>query len=101
MSFHILPEADQEVIEATTWYDDHALLGNEFLSEVARAYELIKQNSASLTRLETYAGSQDVRRVLLKRFPFMIVILRRDTGIVVVAVSHTRRKPNYWVKRLK
>ena len=38
----------------------------------------------------------DVRRVLLERFPFKVVYVVRGRAVLVVAVAHTSRHPDYW-----
>ena len=43
----------------------------------------------------------NTRRRLLSRFPFGIIYCIEKDIIVVVAVMHLSRKPNYWIKRLK
>ncbi|SMO80897.1 type II toxin-antitoxin system RelE/ParE family toxin [Gracilimonas mengyeensis] len=41
------------------------------------------------------------QRIFLNRFPYAIVYkLYRDELIVVFAIMHMRRKPDYWEKRL-
>lgn len=101
MSFHVLPEAQGDAIEAAIWYDDRQpFLGTEFLAEVHRAFDKIRTGTSSLARLETYSGPHDIRRVFLKRFPYAVIVLCRFDDSVVVAVAHTRRRPLYWLGRL-
>ena len=101
MNFRVLPEAQGDAIEAAIWYDDRqASLGTEFLAVVHQAFQLIQSDSGSLSKLETYQGPHDVRRLLLKRFPYAVIVLVRPEEVVVVAVAHTRRRPLYWLDRL-
>ncbi|WP_437185264.1 hypothetical protein SH668x_002363 [Planctomicrobium sp. SH668] len=101
MNFRVLPEAQGDAIEAAIWYDDRqASLGTEFLAVAHQAFQLIQSGSQSLSKLETYHGPHDVRRLLLKRFPYAVVVLVRPEEVVVVAVAHTRRRPLYWLDRL-
>lgn len=101
MIFRVLPEAQGEATEAALWYDDRQLsLGDEFLGEVAAAFDRIRQGPDSLSRMEHYAGRHDLRRVLLRRFPYAVIVLRRPDETLVVAVAHTRRRPFYWLDRL-
>jgi hypothetical protein len=64
------------------------------------AYEFILDHARLVPRVEQYRGPEVVRRQILKRFPYMVVFACRDEELVVVAVSHTRRKPLYWLNRL-
>jgi hypothetical protein len=50
--------------------------------------------------MEQYSGPFDVRRILLERFPYAVIVLCRPEETVVVAVAHTRRRPLYWLERL-
>jgi plasmid stabilization system protein ParE len=43
----------------------------------------------------------NIRRCRLKRFPFSSIYRADAHEIVVVAVMHHRRRPNYWRSRLK
>ena len=100
MNFRVLPEAQGEAIEAANWYDDRQPdLGMEFLEEIRQAFDIIRNEADSLPRLETYTGTHDIRRVLLKRFPYAIIVLCRSNEMVVVAIAHTRRRPLYWLER--
>lgn len=101
MRFRVLPEAHAEAVEAAIRYDElQTSLGTDFLDEVHLVFGAIQSGTSSLSRLETYSGSHDIRRVLLKRFPYATVVLCRPHETVVIAVAHTRRKPLYWLDRL-
>lgn len=101
MKFDVLPEAQGESIKAAVWYEDcRQSLGDEFLADLQHAFDAIRAGTGSLARLETYSGPHDIRRVLLKRFPYAVVIVCRPNEIAVVAVAHTRRRPLYWLERI-
>ncbi len=46
------------------------------------------------------AGDLTVRAWTLQHFPFRVVYRVRGTTMLVVAVAHTRRLPDYWSERL-
>lgn len=82
-------DAELDLSDAVQWYDsERSGLGAEFLDEVDRRIGLILAYPA-LGR----AIHNDVRRVLLKRFPYGIYYKRAGDRIVVVAVFHQRRDP--------
>jgi len=69
-------------------------LGYDFLDDVQHAIDSVRvhpQIGASLTA--------HFRRVLLRRFPFGIIYVIEQSGILVVAVAHQRRAPDYWKGR--
>ncbi len=100
MKFRVLPEAEGEAIAAAIWYDERqSSLGDEFLAAVHDALNMIRKSPESLSRMEQYSGPLDIRRILLRRFPFAVIVLCRPAETVVVAIAHTRRRPLYWLDR--
>jgi plasmid stabilization system protein ParE len=83
------PEAQEELLEAKAWYEACADgLGMDF----ARAFESALLNA--LRRPEAHPVVQDeLRRVLLRRFPYALFYRARGDEFLVVAVFHHRRDP--------
>lgn len=101
MKVSVLPEAELEAAAAASWYDDQRPgLGDDFLVDVQQALDRIGNGPAELPCLESYAGAHDIRRCLLKRFPYLLIFVYRPDEPVVVAISHARRRPSYWLERL-
>jgi len=97
----LLPEAELEAALAAIWYDEQrAGLGDDFLAELQRALDRIHRGPTKLPKLESYSGPHDVRRCLLKRFPYLAIFVCRPDETLVVAISHARRRPLYWAERL-
>ena len=46
-------------------------------------------------------ASKSTRRVFVKNFPFAVVYRLDAEGIVVFAVAHHSRKPEYWQPRVQ
>ncbi len=102
MNIRLLPEAVEEANAAALWYDKRRLfLGDEFLAELQSALAIIEERSHGMPVLECYSGSHDIRRQLLKRFPYMVIFAYRDEECLIIAVPHTRRRPLYWLNRLR
>ena len=92
-----LPEAEQEMLEAALYYESKASrLGVDFLSEVERAVKSIAESPNTWPVIQS-----ELRRRLIKRFPFGILYRVESEEIVVIAVAHLRRKPGYWKERIK
>jgi toxin ParE1/3/4 len=89
-------EASAEYDAAFEWYlersPDTAL---KFDAEVGRAIAQITQFPQRWA-----VGSHATRRFLLKQFPFILIYRERPSGIQIVAVAHTSRRPGYWKRRL-
>jgi toxin ParE2 len=85
-------DADVELAHAVAYYDRlSAGLGAEFVAEV----------SDGLGRIEEYPEAWQllgprVRRYRLRRFPYGLVYRVLESEIVVLAVMHLHRKPDYW-----
>ncbi|MGA2622726.1 MAG: type II toxin-antitoxin system RelE/ParE family toxin [Bacteroidota bacterium] len=93
VAFH--PEAEAELLAAASFYETHApKLGISFLEEVERGLAKIAESPDRWPILTSKA-----RRFLLRRFPFGIVYAVRADLIVVLAVMHLHRRPNYWRDR--
>jgi len=97
----MLPEAQIEATQAALWYDAQRVgLGAEFLDELQLAVERIQTAPLEQGRLELYLGEQDIRRCLLRRFPYLVIYRVASDELVIVAVAHARRRPNFWVERI-
>lgn len=45
------------------------------------------------------SAQEDIRRVMFNRFPFALVYRVDGDEILILAVMHERRRPNYWQDR--
>jgi plasmid stabilization system protein ParE len=89
------PEAARELGQAQFWYESKAVgLGFEFARAVEAAVESAKRNPFGHPTIEA-----DFRRVLLRKFPYMLIYLPSDETLLVVAVFNTRREPNIWLAK--
>lgn len=92
-----LPEAESEMFEAAKFYESQATgLGVDYISEVEHAINAIAESPMTWPIIEG-----ELRRRLVRRFPFGILYRIEPDAIIIIAVSHLRRKPGYWKKRMK
>ncbi len=97
----ILQEAAEEAIASADWYDkERKGLGKEFAGAVEIAIDLIEEDILPLSPMPGKSGTIGVKRLILKRFPYDIVIIEGKFETVVIAVAHHSRKPGYWRERL-
>ncbi len=89
------PEVIEELDEAYNWYESQQQgLGDEFLDYVDGMLNRICQQP------ESYAAVyQDVRRAVLRRFPYVVSYRIVSSRVVVTGVFHGRRDPKVWLKR--
>ena len=50
-------------------------------------------------RLETWQGNEAIQRVLVHRFPYVVVYDTLAGEIVIWSITHTSRRPNHWRDR--
>ena len=94
--------AAEEAAEAAAWYEaERPGLGADFEKAVDAAFDILEQEVVPLTNVPGVAASRGVKRLLLRRFPYAIIIQQRGTETVVVAVAHQARRPGYWRDRLR
>lgn len=87
--------AKEEFEEAAAWYEDRRRgLGDEFIAEVGEAID----RAASHPERHPLVFA-DLRRAVLRRFPYSIYFRQRDQALVILAVFHGRRSPLSWKRR--
>jgi toxin ParE1/3/4 len=95
------PGADDDTADGYRWYENvRAGLGGEFLDALKDAFKIVANRPRSFTRLPIVAAGHEVRRFVMKRFPYSVVYDVRANDVVVVAVAHHSRRPDYWPSRL-
>jgi plasmid stabilization system protein ParE len=96
MRVRFVPEADEEVSEATAFlFERSPRAAERFLADVDHAIQLLLR----FPRLGSPLP-RNLRRLLLKVFPYRIIYRIEGDEIVVYAVAHVRRRPGYWRKRV-
>jgi toxin ParE1/3/4 len=89
------PQAEAEMTEAAVYYESRQEdLGKRFLASVQDAINSIKINPWLYPVVDL-----DVRRCLIKVFPFGVLFRLSDDQIMIVAVMHLSRNPDYWKDR--
>jgi hypothetical protein len=100
MTARILPEAEAEIQASAQWYEDQAGLGDAFLNAVVEALLSIERHPRRYARYERLRMHRELRRHLLAGFPYSVIYEVGATGILILAVAHLKRRPNYWRRRL-
>jgi plasmid stabilization system protein ParE len=94
-SFH--PDALEEYLGAVSYYADTS-------SRLAESF--IKFFESGIEEIGAYPEAwqiiqEDVRRYLIKRFPFGIYYCIEGDRLMIYAVMHMSRDPKYWKDRPK
>ncbi|MBM3132908.1 MAG: type II toxin-antitoxin system RelE/ParE family toxin [Deltaproteobacteria bacterium] len=96
MRIRFLEIAQIELDEAIGYYGYEAPgLGEAFLTEVLNALDRIGKHSEAWQ-----SCSKRTRRCQTRRFPYGIVYQIREDEILIVAIAHLHRKPDYWKGRM-
>jgi plasmid stabilization system protein ParE len=91
----IRPEAEEEISEAFRWYEDKSEgLGSEFMRALDAGLSYIQRNPAAYAIVH-----KQMRRALLRRFPYSVIYLIEGDKIIVLACFHASRDPKQWKKR--
>ena len=90
-----LKPASEELEESFYWYENKRLnLGLELIEEIEYYLNLIENNPLLF---EKYNDKEDLRRIPLIRFPFLIIywIEEREKIIYIDAIFHSKRKSKF------
>lgn len=91
-----LPEAAMDIRRAAEFYARESRgLGAEFLREFESVIMLLSENPeiGVLTR----GGA---RKLVMRRFPYVVIYRVQPESVLVLAVGHQRQSPDFWIERL-
>jgi plasmid stabilization system protein ParE len=90
------PRARDELIDAQDWYENEAPgLGRRFRAAVDAVVQRM-----SATPRQFPVIHKNVRRALLRRFPYSLMfVIEADEKLTVIACFHGSRDPAHWQKR--
>lgn len=99
--YRLHPAATEELDAAGEWYDaQRPGLSLELLAAVEEAIALIVERPAAWQRDSVVAG-REIRRFVMRRFPFSIVYYVVEDLVRIVAIAHAKRRPGYWRVRVR
>lgn len=88
-------ESRNELDEAYSWYESQQPgLGDDFLERVEEALNRICQMPESYPVVY-----RDVRRSIVRRFPYTIYYRMISSRVIITAVFHGSRDPKAWQAR--
>jgi len=90
IDFH--PAATSELEFSANWYAERSLdAARGFAVSVDAAIEKIQRSPGRFPRIDSCHRSCSV-----ERYPFQIVFRHDDARILIVAVAHAKRRPDFW-----
>lgn len=91
-------EAEPELLDAVGYYAERSpIAAAQFLDIVDDALVQISEMPRSAP---AWPGLPDVRRRVLKTYPFAIVYAIEPEEILILAFEHMKRRPGYWLRRV-
>lgn len=95
MKPRLLPPAELEMLEAAMFYESQvSQLGVQFLDQIDAALVSILQHPNVGTLIRS-----GIRKRRVHRFPYSLLYRIDPDEIVILAVAHQHRRPDYWVDR--
>ena len=89
------PQAREEIAEAAIYYEgQQSGLGSEYTEEV---YAFVRM--VAIAPEQPRLRPRGYRRVNLDRFPYYIAYSIETEVVLILAVGHGARRPEYWIKR--
>jgi hypothetical protein len=99
-NIRILEAAAEEVAEAAAWYEEQRPgLGEDFSHAIEAALDLLADDIVPLSAVSGSAAARGAKRLVLKRFPYDVVVREAADEVIVVAFAHHSRRPGYWRAR--
>ncbi|HYW06442.1 MAG TPA: type II toxin-antitoxin system RelE/ParE family toxin [Longimicrobium sp.] len=91
----LLRAAQADIRRAAIFYKRQARhLGTKFTSEVEHAFSRVAENPEIGSPMRRGA-----RKLLVRRFPYLVIYRVLPDGVLVLAIGHQRRHPDFWLGR--
>jgi plasmid stabilization system protein ParE len=93
----IEPEAEADIARAHQWYEDQRPgLGDDFALCIEAALHVIRERPLSFPKVR-----KNARRILIKRFPYLMLFVEYPEFIIILGVFHSSRNPKVWKGRAR
>jgi plasmid stabilization system protein ParE len=102
LKLRLIQPALDDVREIAAYYDQYGKqLRARFREDLNYALERIEKRPKAFSLLETLPASRGYRRAKLPAFPYLVIYRIKNFDVVVIAVVHTSRRPNFWLGRVE
>ena len=96
IDYRVLSVAEEEAAEASSFYNEASPgIGIEFLRDLRHAINRLREFPSLGTPID-----DDLRGLVMSRFPFKVIYYVEPDAIVIVSVAHQSRRPDYWRARI-
>jgi plasmid stabilization system protein ParE len=98
---NVVEPAETEYRDALTWYRERdSRVADRFAAETRRTLDLIETFPQIGGRVPG-VPDDDVRRMPIHKFPYHVVFADLTDRLEVIAFAHNRRRPAYFMDRLR
>jgi len=95
-SIEFIEAAKLDFKDTFQWYESKIIgLGDEFVHSLNSAVKKIRANP-----FQCQLQYGEIRKTLLKRFPYQVIYLIEGDKIIVLGVIHSSRDPIIWENRI-
>jgi toxin ParE1/3/4 len=95
MKYVFHPAALIEYSEAVQYYaQNRTALAQAFIDAVENTIYRIRESPTTWQIIE-----EDVRRCMTQKFPYGVLYTVEEDEILILAIMHCSREPNYWKNR--
>lgn len=100
MKVSFLADAETEIESARSYLNrQRSDLGTRFLDDLDLTVREITNRPFGFPKVETLPDDEPYRRALMGIFRYAVIFECLSEEILIVAVAHTSRQPNYWLNR--
>ena len=100
MTLKYTREAALELDDAALYYERRKTgQGEAFLDSLRVCLDQIERHPRLFPEIESPQAGREIRIVSLDRFPYAAVYEIVQAEVILLAVAHHRRRPNYWIHR--
>lgn len=97
LSLIVRPDAETDITDGALWYETQSPgLGSDFLRSVDACLADIARAPQRFPVVH-----RNMRRALIRRFPYGVFFVDSEETVEVVACLHARRNPRQWSERLR
>jgi plasmid stabilization system protein ParE len=95
-------EALAEIRSARAWYEGRSSeAAVRFVDAIEETVQRIGAMPRSFIRVPLSRSDAELRRARLRRFPYSLVFIERRHSITIIAIAHDKRRPLYWLGRIR
>jgi toxin ParE1/3/4 len=95
MKYVFHPYALAEYADAVKYYaNQNSNIAQAFINSIEDTVYRIRESSTRYPEID-----EDVRRCMMRKFPYAVLYTIEQDYLLILAVMHCSREPNYWRDR--